>query len=334
MIDSKNFKKGRFVNPVPTSLGGPTKFLKTILKYAKGGEKLRTPSGNIPVIPIDAKTFGSAPSEEPRFFWIGHATVLFELDGKRFLTDPVFSERVSPVTWFGPKRFMPPPIRVDELPPIDGVLITHSHYDHLDRASILELDKKTKRYFVPLGIGALLEGWGIDRRKISEHDWWDDAEAGDHRIIATPAIHYSNRGLFDKDKTLWSSWSIVGPRHRVFLSGDSGMFPGFKEIGEKFGPFDMTLMKIGACDESWKEIHMCPEEAVEVHRMVRGKKFLPVHWGTFDLALHSWFGPAEELVKATGDASIEFIVPKPGELVTASSESSLWWRDLEGDVQF
>jgi len=334
MIESKNFKNGKFVNTVPTSTIVPGRFWEMVLKYVKGGDTLRIPSGELPVIQMDRKGFEIAPSQTPKFYWIGHATVLFEIDGKRFLTDPVFSDRVSPVTWFGPKRFMPPPITVAELPHIDAVLISHSHYDHLDHKSIVDLASKASKFYVPLGIGAILEGWGIERNKISEHDWWEESQIEDHTLIATPARHYSNRGIFNRNKTLWTSWSIVGPRHRVYFSGDTGMFPGFDEIGEKFGPFDMTMIKIGACDETWQQIHIDPEEAVQVHMMVRGKKLLPVHWGTFDLALHSWFDPAERLVKAANKTGADIVIPKVGELVTTTSESDLWWRQYEPNVQF
>jgi L-ascorbate metabolism protein UlaG (beta-lactamase superfamily) len=262
--------------------------------------------------------------------WLGHSTLIIEIEGKRILTDPIWSERASPVQFAGPKRFTPPLIPLDELPPIDAVVISHDHYDHLDTATIEAL-KDHVEFFVPLGIGAHLESWGVDPERIHEMDWWEEAKIGGLRVVCTPARHFSGRSLRDRNHTLWASWSIIGEKRRAFFSGDTGLFPELSEIGERLGPFDITMIETGAYNQRWANMHMGPEQAVIAHRALRGKILLPIHWGLFNLALHSWVEPAERLrVVARRDGDL-IAQPRPGVLLTMQLPvpQEKWWPDVE-----
>ena len=222
------------------------------------------------------------------------------------------------MTWLGPKRFHAPPVPLEALPAIDAVVISHDHFDHLDMATVKALAARGAHFAVPLGVGAHLEAWGILPAQISELDWNESVDVAGLRLTATPARHYSGRNPLRKDNTLWASWVVQGPRHNFFFSGDTGYFDGFKTIGESYGPFDLALIKIGACDVTWPDIHITPEEAVQVFLDVRGKLLLPVHWGTFNLAFHAWNDPAERVLAAAQTAGAHLVVPRPGEFVTPS----------------
>jgi L-ascorbate metabolism protein UlaG (beta-lactamase superfamily) len=269
-----------------------------------------------------------------RVTWLGHSSVLLEIDGARILTDPVWSNRISPVAWAGPKRFFAPPLPLDELPELDVVVISHDHYDHLDRDTIEYLAQKGPVFAVPLGVGEYLEQWGVAPSRILEADWWEKFEVGSLRLTATPARHSSGRSLVrrDKDKTLWSGWAIEGPSHRVYFSGDTSLFPGFREIGSRLGPFDVTLLETGAYDELWPDNHMGPEQAVVAHTMLRGRLLIPIHWGTFDLGYHSWVEPAERTLVAASEVSVPVVIPRPGESVEPGNlpypASARWWPDI------
>jgi L-ascorbate metabolism protein UlaG (beta-lactamase superfamily) len=216
---------------------------------------------------------------------------------------------------------------LDQLPPVDAVLLSHDHYDHLDEPSIRVLNQRVPAFVVPLGIGAHLQYWGVPAAKIRELDWWGQTRVGEIELTATPARHFSGRSLSDADKTLWAGWSLRGPRHRVYYSGDTAMFPGFKEIGARLGPFDATLIEVGAYDRMWADVHLGPEQAVQAHRDVQGKLMLPVHWGTFNLALHAWTEPVERLLVAAARASVNVVVPRPGESIEPSKPPppAPWW---------
>ncbi|HKU38803.1 MAG TPA: MBL fold metallo-hydrolase, partial [Polyangiales bacterium] len=246
----------------------------------------------------------------------------------RVLVDPVFSARCSPLSFMGPERFFPAPVALAELPAIDAVLISHDHYDHLDMPSVQALAERGAAFVVPLGIGAHLERWGVPAEQIADLDWWEHKTLGRLQLTATPARHYSGRRLLDSDATLWASWVIAGERHRVYFSGDTGYGPQFREIGQRFGPFDLTLIKVGASDPTWQQIHMSPEDAVRAHRDVGGRLLLPVHWGTFNLANHAWNEPAERTVAAAQAAGIAYALPRPGEWVEpgVAEPRAAWWR--------
>ena len=247
--------------------------------------------------------------------WIGHATVLVKLGPYLVLTDPVFSERLSPVSWFGPKRFNKLPLNLDELPEIDAVVISHDHQDHLDAKTIEILKNKTKMFYVPLDVMQFLLDWGVPQEKITEMGWWQSKKQGDLEIICTPARHFSGRGIVAYNQTLWSSWVFKYKNRRAFFAGDTGLFPGFKEIGERLGPFDVSLMPIGAYDIYWAGIHMTPEEAVAAHKMLNAKLIIPIHWGTFDLSRHAWDEPIHRFKDEVLKEKIKFFIPLPGEIV-------------------
>jgi L-ascorbate metabolism protein UlaG (beta-lactamase superfamily) len=326
-LQSGHFENGKFKNLVPTNITTPGSLWKTVSLQFFGKEK-RVPDQAIPTVAVRRKDFEKLDPNRVSAVWIGHSTVLIELDGYRILSDPIWSERAAPSQLFGPKRFFAPPMSIDNLPDLDAVVISHDHYDHLDMNTILALSKRNTKFIVPLGAGAHLEAWKVPKQKIIELNWDETFRFRDLTITATPARHYSGRYLLDGDRTLWSSFVIIGPRHRVFYSGDSGYFDGFKRIGQKYGPFDLTFIKVGAYGPTWPDIQMTPEEAVQTHQDVKGNLFLPVHWGTFNLAFHDWKEPAIRFMKAARLARVRFTIPKPGEIANLEGPDYVddWWR--------
>lgn len=323
------FRDGHFHNTEETKMVGTHGFFKIMRKFYFTPTGKREPSKVLPIEPVDAAMYDTPPENNVRLTWMGHASVLIELDGKVILTDPSFSERASPVQWAGPKRFHPLPIAVDKLPPIDAIVISHDHYDHLDYHSIRKLAPKTRFFYVPLGVGDHLRRWGVADDKIIERDWWQEATLDNTITMApTPAQHFSGRSLGNRNTTLWASWVILGKTHRIYFSGDTGMFAGFKEIGERYGPFDFTLMHIGAYANEWSNVHMDPEEAVQAHLDLKGKVFVPIHWGTFTLAFHDWNEPAERLYKAAQAANLSYVIPMAGQYMTNPKLPPVtpWWR--------
>lgn len=311
----------------------PGTTLKTVFQYLVGGKKERIPPQPLPVVPLTAFSREAVPAGV-RFSWLGHSSVFLELNGKRVLFDPVFSERASFLPWMGPKRFQPAPLRASDLPQLDAVLISHNHYDHMDKSTIIELAGKSLSFHVPLGLSGVLKDWGVPKPKIREYAWWDEVAMNGITIAATPARHFSGRGLFDRNKTLWCSWVVSGGERSVFFSGDTGITAGFREIGQKYGPFDVTFIKMAAYNENWPDIHLNPEQAVEAHLALRGKAFVPIHWGTFDLAMHSWHEPIERLVKAAEQEKIRTIMPKMGELIDPGRyQNGYWWRTFVNSKQ-
>jgi L-ascorbate metabolism protein UlaG (beta-lactamase superfamily) len=324
---SPHFDGKKFVNAVPTNVLVPGTTWEMIRHQLFGREE-RVPSRPPPVVSRGTGDFATPPASGLRATWIGHASVLVEIDGHRLLTDPIWSERASPSTLVGPRRFHPPPLPLDALPPIDVVIVSHDHFDHLDMATVQALASRGARFAVPLGVGAHLEAWSIPAAQISELDWGESVRVGALELTATPARHYSGRNPLRRDETLWSSWVVKGPRHRLFFSGDSGFSDAFEAIGAARGPFDLTLVKIGACDRTWQDIHMSPEEAVRAHVALGGKLLLPIHWGTFNLAFHAWNAPAEEVLAAATARGVAIAIPRPGEWVEPSAPPPVeaWWR--------
>ncbi|MCP4502051.1 MAG: hypothetical protein GY822_19005 [Deltaproteobacteria bacterium] len=321
---SSQYTNGQFVNKLERA---PYSYGKILGDMLNSSSEHRNPREGRLAVEKRRKSDFAAPESGLRVTWFGHSTFLVELDDKRLLIDPVWGERVSPFTFAGPKRYVPPVLPLDELPEIDAVLISHDHYDHLDHPTIVALAKKGVRFVVPLGVGAHLSYWKIPAEQIVELDWWDSHKVGDVELTATPARHFSGRGLTDRDATLWSGWSMRGPEHRVFYSGDTAMHDGFVDIGKRLGPFDMTLMESGAYNQSWADVHMGPEQAMRAHQLVGGKVFVAAHWGLFDLSLHSWVEPIERVLAAAEKAQVTVVTPRIGGQVELGKlqKPERWW---------
>jgi len=304
--------------------------LVDIVKAYWGDErKQATPTTDIPVQAITREQL--LRDSHDAVYRLGHSTILLRLDGEFILLDPVFSERAFPVQWMGPKRFHQPPISIEQLPEIKAVIISHDHYDHLDKQAIKQLEHKVDTFVTPLKVGDHLRSWGVTDNKIMELNWWQHIQLDSLKITATPAQHFSGRGLFDRDQTLWASWVIQGWDSNIFFSGDSGYFDGFKQIGEKYGPFDITLMETGAYHRLWSDIHMMPEQSLQAHIDVKGKVMVPIHNGTFDLSLHDWFEPLETIHQLADENGVEIRTPIFGaELKTRSPvKTANWWQQPE-----
>jgi L-ascorbate metabolism protein UlaG (beta-lactamase superfamily) len=325
---SPQWRGDRFRNPDPTRTLMPGS-LRAMARQQLCGEQVRYPERAIPVEPRRARDYAAPPATGLRATWMGHASVLLEIEGLRVLTDPVWSERVSPASFAGPKRFFEPPIGLGELPSIDAVLISHDHYDHLDMATVKALGARGTAFFVPLGVGAHLETWGVPESQIRELDWGEQVRLDRVTLTITPSRHFSGRRMTDEDRTLWSSWVVAAARHRVFVCGDSGFFGGFREIGRAHGPFDMTLISSGAYSSLWPMIHMTPEEVVQAHLDLRGELLLPIHWGTFNLAFHDWNEPAVRVSAGAAERGVRVVVPRPGQRIEPSRIADLprdeWW---------
>ncbi len=326
---SPNFSDRRARNTVETSLGS-TDVWEFLVEYFRGA-KDRKPPQPVPIVVVDPASLYSIRSQGVRFIWLGHSTVYLEVDGTRVLIDPVWSERASPFKILGPKRSHPVPIAVADLPPIDVVVISHDHYDHLDPAVIRELAPQGVRFAVPLGVGADLEAWGVATEQIIELDWWEGSTVGSLALVETPARHFSGWHISDRDRTLWASWTLVGPKSRVFYSGDTGWLDEFERIGSKYGPFDLTIIKCGAYGEGWPDIHINGIQAVEADKLLKGRRMLPVHWLTFDLALHPWDEPIRQVVETGAELGVEVVTPWVGQLIDLDGPvaTERWWEQLD-----
>jgi L-ascorbate metabolism protein UlaG (beta-lactamase superfamily) len=332
MASSPRFKDGHFHNTLP--LKSPMaqrsfgQRMSVVGEFFFGGAA-RTPSLPLPVVSPLA-TWQREPETGLRATWLGHSTVLLEIDGVRVLTDPVWGERVSPVSWAGPRRFHRAPVAVAELPRLDAVLVSHDHYDHLDYPTIRELARRNVPFYTSLGVGAHLEAWGVPASRIVELDWWEEGTLPGGRLgfRAAPSRHFSGRGA-GSNKTAWSSWVLRSAKHRVFFSGDTGLTPEFEEIGARLGPFDLVMLEIGAFNAAWGEIHLGPENALVAHRMLGGGTLLPVHWGTFDLGLHPWEEPAEVLMRSAMQESVHVVTPRIGAAIEPSRVERIdpWWQE-------
>lgn len=328
MQASPNWRDGKFVNTLPRS----DIRLGPIFWSVFDRPDLTVPEHTLPLVERREADFAEPPESGLRVTWLGHSTLLIEIDGYRVLVDPVWAERASPFASLGPKRFHPAPLPLEELPEIDAVLISHDHYDHLDYETVIALGDRVPVYAVPLGVGAHLEQWGVAPDRIVERDWWGEIELGGLKLVATPARHASGRSLTfsDQDETLWSGWAIVGPKHRVYYSGDTAMFPELEQIGERLGPFDVTMIETGAYNPLWVDVHMGPEQAIVAHEMVRGELFIPVHWGTFDLANHNWTEPVERVLEGAKRTGVAVRIPRPGESVDPGAAPAIarWWPEV------
>jgi L-ascorbate metabolism protein UlaG (beta-lactamase superfamily) len=325
---STQFHGGTFHNLKKVGAGLKGNPLPLLGEYFFGGEE-RFPRVALPV-EDPRPAWLSAPETGLRATWLGHSTVLLEIDGVRVLTDPVFGERASPVSFAGPRRFHRAPVSVAELPEIDAVLISHDHYDHFCAETVSALAKRGVPFVTSLGVGAHLAALGVPASQIVELDWWESHAVRGLSITAAPAQHFSGRGLL-RNRTLWSSWALRGERHRVFFSGDTGLTEEFANIGARLGPFDLVMLEVGAFHPAWADIHLGPENALAVHRMLGGGLLMPVHWGTFNLALHAWDEPAETLWSLAERTGTRLFTPRLGAVLEPARHErpTAWWRALK-----
>lgn len=320
----------RFLNPVPTKIGGITLMFKIGPEFFLGA-KARSPQEPLGPFRTDPALYTTPPRSGLRITWMGHATSIVEIDGVRILMDPVWDERASPTSWSGPKRFFPAPLHLADLPKIDAVLVSHDHYDHLGAGTIRAMSGMAALdgipWITPLGVGALLCGLGVPAAQCVELNWMESTRVGAVQVTALPARHFSGRSLFNRFETLWASFALIGTRHRLYFGADSGEWPGFREMGEKFGPFDVTMLEIGASHPLWADIHMGPDGAVRSFHALGGHGLLmPIHWGLFDLALHHWKQPIQRIWEVDG---LKLWSPTPGlpaEVIKNEELRSAWWR--------
>jgi L-ascorbate metabolism protein UlaG (beta-lactamase superfamily) len=331
MLASPRFDGRVFRNTHPVASGLKPGVERPTVRDFLCPDEDRIPSTPLPVVNPLA-VWKNRPSSGLRATWLGHSTLLIEIDGARILTDPVWSNRASPLQLAGPKRFHPPPAPLDGLPPLDAVILSHDHYDHLDRSTILSLAKQQPRMpiITSLGVGERLERWGIPAQRITELDWWEKADVKGVAITAAPAQHFSGRGIRDRNATLWSSFHLRGPRHSFFFGADSGLTTEYSDIGSRLGPFDMVALEIGAYHPSWGDIHLGPVNALSAYQRLASGAFLPIHWGTFNLAIHPWSEPAETLVRLGTAAGVPLVMPKLGAPVEPANRAGIdpWWRSV------
>ena len=321
---SPHFSHGKFHNTLPTPALKPANATDGLLRQWHEQRHNGHPGGPVP---LERGTTFPAEAAELAVTWFGHASALLEVDGRRVLADPVWGERVSPSPTVGPTRLHPAPVALADLPPVDVVLISHDHYDHLDLPTVRFLiDHSRCTFVVPIGIGEHLRTWGAPEHRVVELDWDENTTVGGLTLTCTEARHFSGR-FFARDTTLWASWVIAGPEHKVFFGGDTGYTPAFAAIGARLGPFDLTLLPVGAYNEAWQYIHMNPEEAVRAHGDLGGRVLLPIHWATFNLAFHRWAEPVQRALAAAERSDARVLVPLPGQRIDVLDPPELadWW---------
>ena len=324
----QDFRKLHPVLPGLRDSSGPR---PTLGQFLCGGPR-RVPPGPLPL--VDPRpAWQQLPDSGLRATWLGHSTVLVEVGGRRILTDPVWGPRASPSRLIGQKRFQPAPLRLRDMPTLDLVLISHDHYDHLCYPTVRALAKTAVPFITSLGVGAHLQAWGVPPDRITELDWWQSHRiAGTElEVTAAPSQHFSGRGLKDRNATLWSSLALRGPRHRVFFSGDTGLTDQTIQIGQRLGPFDLVLLEVGAWHPAWGDIHLGPAHALQALQWLGGGALLPIHWGTFSLAMHAWDEPAETLLSLAPRQGAHLLMPQLGQPVQPLQVDSVlpWWRGIE-----
>lgn len=332
-------RNGRqFQNPVPTRVGGLGMVFKVLPLYLANKEE-RVPATPLGPFRTDARIYAQPPASGLRITWMGHASLLIEIDGFRVLADPVWDERASPLTWLGPKRFFPAPLPLADLPALDAVLISHDHFDHLGEQTVRALATlpaaARARWITSLDVGPILRGFGVSPASIVELDWTDSHQVRSGttgaalQVTALPARHFSGRTLRNRFHTLWSSFALRGERHNIYFGADSGYWEGFAEIGRQYGPFDLTMLDTGAYNEFWKQIHMGPDGAVAAFQAMGSAGLLmPIHWALFDLALHAWRWPIERISELAAQSAIPLWSPVPGvptEVESGVALQTRWW---------
>lgn len=319
--------KKKYQNQIPTDVSFHTKdIIGLMTDYFKMKTKLR-PIKQVPIV---------LPHKDNNYLesitWFGHSASLIKIEGKNLLLDPMFGEASSPFPIFNSKRYSGAfSLEREDLQEIDAIIISHNHYDHLNHKSIMQLKDRAKHFYVPTGVARYLINWGVLPSKISEHNWWDEIMFDNIKLVCTPARHFSRRSITDRDRSLWCSWVILGQETKIFFSGDSGYAAHFKEIGDQYGPFHLTLMECGQYDTRWSAIHMLPEETVQAHIDVKGELLVPIHWGAFTLALHEWSDPIERAIKEANRLRIKIATPQIGESIMLKSKdypTSSWWQEI------
>src|SRR3990167_4628836 len=321
----------RNVFPVAPGLRDPHAPFPGVRDFLCGGER-RVPSAPLPSVdPREA--WARPPQSGLRATWLGHSTVMIEIEGKRVLTDPVWGLRASPSSLVGPKRFQPVPVALKQLPPVDVALVSHDHYDHLDYPTVRELNRREVPFVTSLGVGAHLQAWGVPPERITELDWWESHHlpGSEVTITAAPSQHFSGRNLKDRNATLWSSLVVRSPHHSVFFSGDTGLTGEYSEIRERLGPFDLVMLEVGAFHPAWGDIPLGPDNALKAPQLLGGGVLLPVHWGPFALAMHAWDQPAEVLLAQAERQNTPLLMPILGQAVEPAhvDKTRPLWRSVE-----
>ena len=320
----------KFLGPVPTSVGGFSTMLK-VLPLWLSKPKSAVPQVSPGTFQTNPAAYAVPPESGLRVTWFGHSGLLVEIDGVRLLIDPVWDERASPMSWFGPKRFFAPTIRLEDLPPLDAVLISHDHYDHLGEMTVRKLAhlRPDLRWITSLGAGAILIRFGVPPQQVTELDWTQDTDVAGLKITSVPSRHFSGRSAFNRNETLWAAFVLKSTRHAVYYGADTGLWPGFEAIRAEYGPFDLIMLEVGAFNELWKDIHLGPDGAFEAFQRLGGGVFMPIHWGLFDLALHAWTQPIQRVLELAAEHGVQLFSPEPGlptEFKLADLPVSDWWQ--------